>query len=323
MTSAHDSALDPLFGQPPDKRDLQCRQQLSALMDGCLAADQERFLLRRLQHDAELGQCWERWQIYGDTLRGHAHALLPAGFADRVAAAIAEQDAAAIVSNHQHAIAASGHRRLRWGGTAALAASVALVAFFVGRQSGGGSDVLQPAVATQAAMQMAIDAAPDRIVASAPATAATTIPDGDAASAEVPAPPPTAVATTAVASLAAAQAARTRSQQRRAAGRNGSASRTAPTAEVAMATIAPQAPVPAVAQQSTVPASATMPQPQLPAPASSRPWPKPLLAGMGGARILADYGQQGEPAADFAPFLPQSLPDRNADQPAVGESPQP
>ena len=37
-----------------DKLDLHQRQQLSALVDGELAPDQARFLLRRLQHDAEL-----------------------------------------------------------------------------------------------------------------------------------------------------------------------------------------------------------------------------------------------------------------------------
>lgn len=311
MTSAHDSALDPLFGQPPDKRDLQCRQQLSALMDGCLAADQERFLLRRLQHDAELGQCWERWQIYGDTLRGHAHALLPAGFADRVAAAIADQDSAAVVSNHQHAIAAPGHRRMRWSGTAALAASVALVAFFVGRQSGGGHEALpSAAVPAPSAVQVVADAAAEPVAA--PATAV------PAAVSATPSPSATS-ATAAVASLAAAQGVRSRTQRRRSAG-NPPVSRPAPAADVAVATAIRPEPAVAVAQSE---ASTSMPQPQLPAPASSRPWPKPLLPGLGGARILADYGQQAAPAADFAPFQPQALPDRNADQPAVSESPQP
>ena len=37
-----------------DKLDTHYRQQLSALMDGGLAADEARFLMRRLQHDREL-----------------------------------------------------------------------------------------------------------------------------------------------------------------------------------------------------------------------------------------------------------------------------
>ena len=53
-----------------DKLDLHQRQQLSALVDGELAPDQARFLLRRLQHDAELSERFERWQLCGDVLRG-------------------------------------------------------------------------------------------------------------------------------------------------------------------------------------------------------------------------------------------------------------
>ena len=44
-----------------DKLDIHHRQQLSALMDGELLADEARFLLRRLQHDRDLAGCWERW----------------------------------------------------------------------------------------------------------------------------------------------------------------------------------------------------------------------------------------------------------------------
>ncbi|HSX65013.1 MAG TPA: RseA family anti-sigma factor, partial [Pseudoxanthomonas sp.] len=53
-----------------DKLDNHYHLQLSALMDGALAPDQARFLLRRLQHDEELTGCWERWQLLGDVLRG-------------------------------------------------------------------------------------------------------------------------------------------------------------------------------------------------------------------------------------------------------------
>ena len=40
-----------------DKLDIHHRQQLSALMDGELLADEARFLLRRLQHDRDLTGC--------------------------------------------------------------------------------------------------------------------------------------------------------------------------------------------------------------------------------------------------------------------------
>ena len=62
-----------------DLTQLSSREQLSALMDGALPADQTRFLLRRLQHDAPLAGCWERWRLTGEVMRGLAPAQrLPA-----------------------------------------------------------------------------------------------------------------------------------------------------------------------------------------------------------------------------------------------------
>lgn len=106
-----------------DKLEQHHGLQLSALMDGELAPDQARFLLRRLQHDGELADQWERWQLAGEVLRGRAGVLLPDGFAGRVGQALRAD--------------ASPVRRapglLRWGGVAALAASVAVVALMVPR----------------------------------------------------------------------------------------------------------------------------------------------------------------------------------------------
>ncbi|HEY9254277.1 MAG TPA: RseA family anti-sigma factor, partial [Stenotrophomonas sp.] len=70
--------------QSSDKFEVHYRQQLSALIDGELPADEARFLLRRLQHDEELSGCHERWQLCGDVLRGMASAPAPADFAARV-----------------------------------------------------------------------------------------------------------------------------------------------------------------------------------------------------------------------------------------------
>lgn len=53
------------------------RQQLSALLDGELATDQARFMRRRLEHDPDLIQCLERWQMVADILRGTP--IVPAG----------------------------------------------------------------------------------------------------------------------------------------------------------------------------------------------------------------------------------------------------
>jgi len=68
-----------------DLTQLSSREQLSALMDGALPPDQTRFLLRRLQHDAPLAECWERWRLAGEAMRGLAPTQrLPPDFASRV-----------------------------------------------------------------------------------------------------------------------------------------------------------------------------------------------------------------------------------------------
>jgi len=113
-----------------DKIDNHYHQQLSALMDGDLPPDEARFLLRRLQHDNELTGCWERWQLCGDVLRGQAQAPAPAGFADRVAAAISAEAVQPVVQANP---ARNRNRLAKWGG-GALAASVAVVALFMVRQ---------------------------------------------------------------------------------------------------------------------------------------------------------------------------------------------
>lgn len=141
---------------------MHCRQQLSAMLDGELAPDEARFLLRRLQHDRELGGCWERWQICGDLLRGSVQTVLPADFSRRVTDAIdnaASGDAVAIGhAARAQAVPARTTPRywLHWGGGAALAASVAAVALLVGRSGllpGNGSNAT-PVVATSTQQAM-------------------------------------------------------------------------------------------------------------------------------------------------------------------------
>ncbi|MDQ2701831.1 MAG: sigma-E factor negative regulatory protein, partial [Pseudomonadota bacterium] len=105
------------------------RIQLSAMFDGELGQDEARFLRKRLEHDAGLAACVSRWQLAGDILRGQATAAAPAGFADGVAAAVAAE------STGPRAAAAGRGRR--WIPGAALAASVAVVAMFMARQSPG------------------------------------------------------------------------------------------------------------------------------------------------------------------------------------------
>jgi hypothetical protein len=131
------------------------RQQLSALLDGELAPEEARFLLRRLQHDPELIGRWERWQQVGDILRGRVELPVRAGFADAVSVAVA----AAPVERP----GIGGSRRLRWGG-AALAASAAMVALLLARQA---PDSL-PADGTSPAPMVATSGTPAATPRSAP-----------------------------------------------------------------------------------------------------------------------------------------------------------
>lgn len=131
-----------------DKLELHARQQLSALVDGELSPDEARFLLRRLEHDSELSGSFERWQLCGDVLRGRVVRAAAPDLGARVAAAIAASPDASVQA------AAGGGRRFaiaRWGGGAALAASVAAVAMLVGRPGAPEpAPVAAPALAVQA-----------------------------------------------------------------------------------------------------------------------------------------------------------------------------
>ena len=87
-----------------DRIETHYRQQLSALVDGELAPDEARFLLRRLQHDQELAGCYERWQLWGQVMRGEVREAVATDLGRRVAEAVrAEAETAAA--------AAAGRRR--------------------------------------------------------------------------------------------------------------------------------------------------------------------------------------------------------------------
>ncbi|ATD67861.1 MULTISPECIES: RseA family anti-sigma factor [Luteimonas] len=170
-------------GPDPDKLERFHRQQLSAMLDAELSHDQARFLRRRLEHDAELSGCFERWQVCGDVLRGRHVSLLPPDFAERVARGIATDGTVSVVIAD-----ARRPRLLRWGGGAALVASVALVALFVGRPGAVDAPVTAtPAVANAAPVTpapVAVDAIADAsmqvadLQESAPAAVAAAAPRG-------------------------------------------------------------------------------------------------------------------------------------------------
>ncbi len=106
------------------------RETLSALFDGELNDDRARFALKRLDHDAQWRETCGRWQLAGDVLRGTATGAAPAGFAERVGAALASERTTVAPAT---ATSAPPPKRRRWIGGAALAASVAVAALFVTR----------------------------------------------------------------------------------------------------------------------------------------------------------------------------------------------
>src|SRR5262249_49252076 len=99
-------------------------EQLSALMDGELARDEVRFLLRRLDGEPQLAQRWSRLQVRRAVCR---HEPLSVTNGDAFAAAVwarlgGEQATAAAVPMQFRS------RLLRWAGGGAIAASVAVLA---------------------------------------------------------------------------------------------------------------------------------------------------------------------------------------------------
>lgn len=245
---------------------LSSREQLSALMDGALPADETRFLLRRLQHDAPLAECWERWRLTGEVMRGLAPAQrLPADFAARVALALQQdgQPAATAVSRARRPL------WLRWGGGAAIAASLAVVVGFVARQ---------PAVdpATNAPPLVAAASIPDPVAPAQPAPSA---------------PPPSAAGDSVVAATAIAAAARP--LRTRDAARNTASARVAPrpVREGAGQAIAAALPI-------------DVPQPDI----VTRPWPRSVLPQYAGNNALTvGFGDHARAAAPYNPFQSPAL----------------
>lgn len=268
-------------GQRLDQRH---REQLSALVDGELGADEARFLLRRMEHDPELSGSQERWQLIGDVMRGQASLLAPPGFSAAVAAAIAAEPAPQAEPRRQ--VRRTGWRA--WGGGAALAASVAAVALFMGgeklKDAGPAEAQLPQVVASQAEL------------APAPDQAAVTEASADSAAMAVVAAPTVAMAAS-----------------RRQDARRASATRSQQAARVAQRDDAPQRTV-AAAQPAlgpSVPASSTR---HLPfgdvGSLQARPWPKSSLAPAGGGVLNASFPASSGGAAfyPFEPRLQEELP---------------
>ena len=257
------------------------REALSALFDGELAGDVARFALKRLDHDQDWRSACERWQRVGDVLRNR-NAPLPVTFQSRLRDAV-------------HADAAHGARGnarpsragLRWG-SAALAASAAVVAVFLaGGPFGGGT------------------APSDAQLAEAPASAAATPQFASQAPLEPAIDLDTATAAVGVTAAAATQRSRSLQRDRAATDRIVSAAIAAHSPVTADASPAPvsQPVSDAIAANDATQADATPTSPFTGEAASdARPWPRAVLPQYrerGGA-LAADFAT----APSFYPFVP-------------------
>lgn len=307
-----DLELDALM---QDKLETHCRQQLSALVDGALPPDQARFLLRRLRHDRALAGRWERWQVYGECMRGGVSQLLPADFSQRVCAAVQSERQSA--AGATAAVAATRGTRpawTRWAGGAALAASVAMAAFVVQRDPqvavpAAGGEPLQVASSTPVA-------APMMLVTDADADGAGDTP--------VRSPRPDAAAAGVAAAGAVLLAAR--ETPRRTAGRTTA---TATRSAAPAATRAVASPVDASPQMVAVAADGEAGLPLsgrdpfgMDLPADPRPWPRAVLPGMAQGGFSVGYAGTAADAGAYEYFEPR-LPagtGQTGPQPAVRES---
>lgn len=283
MTPEH---IEPIE-MAPDKLEAHYRQQLSAMMDGALAPDQARFLLRRLQHDRELGDCWERWQLCGEVLRGRANVLLPQDFAQRVATAIASGGAPATAVHSLRAMP----RWSRWGGATALAASVALLALFVARQDPElpGRQPVPAGIVTTST--------PPTTTPSAPVPAST-IPDSATSAAGTPA----AVAVAEVPRPSSYR--RSRAQRARAAG-------------LAQQSVIQPAVISVADGGAEASAASGMADPfATQAPIPARPWPRAVLPTTATGAFNTDYGNAGA-SPSYHPFEPRLPSTQGGDGDAI------
>lgn len=288
-----------------DLTQLSSREQLSALMDGALPEDQTRFLLRRLQHDAELAGSWERWRIASDVMRGLAPARhLPSDFAARVSAAV--QGAAQPQAPRSVAAAAAPSRRWwRGAGIGVVAAALAAVVL-----------VARPTLAPER-----LPAAPSRLAAALPAAQSPKpLPKP---SPSVPAPQ--TAAPDLLAAAAVAVAGKPKPVRRSKTPSTAAAGMASPAEATRIAAVMPPATAmqPRVAARSASPSteSPSIESPVIESPSigiAPRPWPRSTLSRYGsGGGLTVGFGERLSQTADN-PFTPPAFraPPRLSSEPA-------
>jgi sigma-E factor negative regulatory protein RseA len=114
------------------------KEQLSALMDGELSRDETRFLMRRLDADAQLAKTWSNYQLASDVLKKRFATPMRADFAASVMQAI--------VIDEQPAASRGGW--MRWAGGGAIAAAVAVFALTSTQRLDDAAPQQQPVLAS-------------------------------------------------------------------------------------------------------------------------------------------------------------------------------
>lgn len=286
-----------------DLTQLSSREQLSALMDGALPADETRFLLRRLQHDDSLAECWERWRLSAEVMRGLAPTQrLPSDFASRVAASLrgdALDAASTINATSARKTAGRSSAWLRWGGGAAMAASLAVVAFMTqqpGLELPGNLPGNTTVAVTDTALALASDATANvNAKAPAPGKPAPQAPTQDPAAAGFESQ------TAALASAVAIMAKPSRNNRR------GNAQVRAMQASA----IQPAANDAQVAAVGTAVAASDPPpdlQPLMPqAGIITRPWPRSVLPHYADAGMSVGFGDSARTSAPYNPFQVRTI----------------
>jgi len=129
----------------------ECKESLSALMDGETEEFETRRLLQRLSNDAELGQTWRRYHLARSLLRGETFARCETDLSERIATALehepAYQEAPAQTETSGRRYGLNGLRRTI--ASMAVAASVTAIVIF-GANSFAPSSGEQPLVAQSA-----------------------------------------------------------------------------------------------------------------------------------------------------------------------------